>query len=247
MQGEKPSISIITVCYNAASDLERTIQSVHSQTYPYLQYIVVDGASTDHTPLVLKQYHNNIDTLISEPDHGIYDAMNKGMKYATGDYLCFMNAGDTFHSETTLADVFGQLPCGSMPGVIYGDTDLVDSTGTFIRKRRLTPPEVLTAKSFQKGMLVCHQSFYARRDLALPYDLSYRFSADIDWCIKVLKQSSHNHNTHMTLTDYLHIGTTTHNHKASLKERFKIMVKHYGILSTLIHHAFFALRTLWMQ
>ena len=241
MQGQKPTISIITVCYNAAKELEKTICSVKDQTYPHIQYIIVDGASKDATPRVLEHHGADIDIILSEPDRGIYDAMNKGIDLSTGDYLCFMNAGDVFHSPDTLQKVFDQVG-DDRPGVIFGDTDIVDEEGLFIRKRRLSPPEHLTVKSFRKGMLVCHQSFYARRDLVPHYDLTYRLSADVDWCIKILRRSSHNHNTHLTLTDYLSEGATTKNHRASLKERFAIMCKHYGLLSTLLWHICFVWR-----
>lgn len=246
MQGEKPTISVITVCYNAAKELEKTIASVRCQTYPHLQYIVVDGESTDATPQLLERQKADIDIILSEPDRGIYDAMNKGIDLATGDYLCFMNAGDVFHREDTLQKVFDQIG-SDRPGVIFGDTDIVDESGKFIRRRRLSPPEVLTAGSFRKGMLVCHQSFYARRDLAPHYDLSYRLSADVDWCIKILRRSTHNHNTHLTLTDYLSEGATTKHHRASLMERFAIMRKHYGLISTVWSHLYFVMRAIFVK
>lgn len=91
-------------------------------------------------------------------------------------------------------------------------------------------------------MLVCHQAFFAKRTLAEPYDLRYRFSADFDWCIRIMKKSKVLHNTHLTLIDYLEEGMTTRNHKASLHERFRIMAKHYGWLSTVAHHAWFVVR-----
>ncbi|MDO4771279.1 glycosyltransferase family 2 protein [Porphyromonas sp.] len=246
MQGNKPTISVITVCYNAAEDLEKTIRSVLSQTYPHIHYIVIDGASKDATPEVLSRYREKIDVILSEPDRGIYDAMNKGIVLATGDYVCFMNAGDLFHRDNTLAEAFAQVGA-PLPGVIYGDTDIVDADRRRLRRRRLSPPEVLTAGSFRRGMLVCHQSFYARRDLVPMYDFSYRFSADVDWCIKVLRRSSHNHNTHMVLTDYLSEGATTKNHRASLRERFAIMRKHYGLVSTLWWHFVFVWRALFLK
>ena len=120
----------------------------------------------------------------------------------------------------------------------------MDSEGHFLYKRRLSAPETLHWKSFKKGMLVCHQAFFARRELALeePYDLHYRFSADFDWCIRIMKKAKVLHNTHLTLIDYLSEGMTTRNHKASLKERFRIMVKHYGLVSTVLHHAWFVVR-----
>lgn len=102
--------------------------------------------------------------------------------------------------------------------------------------RRLSAPATLTWKSFKQGMLVCHQAFFARRDLVEPYDLRYRFSADFDWCIRIMKKADVLHNTHLTLIDYLNEGMTTRNHKASLKERFRIMSRHYGWASTVTHH-----------
>ena len=107
---------------------------------------------------------------------------------------------------------------------------------------RLQTPEILTWKSFKQGMLVCHQAFFAKRTLAEPFDLSYRFSADFDWCIRVMKKASTLHNTHITVIDYLDEGLTTQNHKASLKERFRIMAKHYGWVSTVAHHIWFVIR-----
>lgn len=100
-------------------------------------------------------------------------------------------------------------------------------------------------ESFKQGMLVCHQAFFARRDLVEPYDLRYRFSADFDWCIRIMKKADVLHNTHLTLIDYLNEGMTTRNHKASLKERFRIMSRHYGWASTVIHHLWFVLRLLY--
>ena len=108
--------------------------------------------------------------------------------------------------------------------------------------RRLSAPEVLSWKSFKQGMLVCHQAFFAKRDLVEPYDLNYRFSSDFDWCIRVMKKAHTLHNTHLTIIDYLEEGLTTQNHKASLRERFRIMTKHYGLVSTIIHHAWFVMR-----
>ena len=102
-------------------------------------------------------------------------------------------------------------------------------------------------ESFRKGMLVCHQAFFARRELVEPYDLHYRFSADFDWCIRIMKKSHNLHNTHLTLIDYLNEGMTTRNHKASLKERFHIMCKHYGYVSTVLHHIGFVFRLLYRK
>ena len=239
-----PKFSVITVCYNAEATIEDTIQSVISQTYHHVEYIIVDGASKDRTMDIVNRYREHIAIIVSERDKGLYDAMNKGIGLATGDYLCFLNAGDSFHEDDTLQQMVHSIHTPQLPDVLYGETELVDHKGHFLRMRRLSAPEVLTWKSFRQGMLVCHQAFFPRRDLVMPYDLRYRFSADFDWCIKIMKKSKVLHNTHLTLIDYLAEGMTTRNHKASLKERFSIMTRHYGWTSTLAFHLWFVLRLL---
>ena len=244
MNNPHPKFSIITVTYNAGKVLEDTIQSVVFQTYRNVEYIIVDGGSTDNTLDVVHKYQERISKVISEPDKGLYDAMNKGIRMATGDYLCFLNAGDELHENETLQKIVYTLKGKELPDVIYGETAIVDEEGHFLHMRRLSTPEHLHWKSFKEGMLVCHQAFFARRELSLanPYDLRYRFSADFDWCIRIMKQSKYLHNTHLTLIDYLNEGMTTQNHKASLKERFRIMTKHYGWISTILHHGWFVIR-----
>lgn len=239
-----PKFSIITVTYNAGAVLEDTIQSVITQTYRNVEYIIVDGGSKDHTLDIINRYREHIHTLVSEPDKGLYDAMNKGIRLATGDYLCFLNAGDELHEDDTLQLMVHSITGTELPDVLYGETAIVDEEGHFLRMRRLSAPENLNWKSFKDGMLVCHQAFFPRRELAEPYDLRYRFSADFDWCIRIMKKSHTLHNTHLTLIDYLNEGMTTRNHRASLHERFRIMCRHYGYLSTLARHAWFALHLL---
>lgn len=154
-----PKFSVITVTYNAEAVLEDTIQSVISQTYHHVEYIIVDGASKDQTLAIAERYRDHITRIVSEPDKGLYDAMNKGIGLATGDYLCFLNAGDSFHEDDTLQQMVHTLSGNELPDVMYGETALVDKEGHFRRMRRLSAPEVLTWKSFKQGMLVCHQAF----------------------------------------------------------------------------------------
>ena len=243
-----PKFSIITVTYNAGKVLEDTIQSVITQTYKNVEYIIVDGKSTDGTMDIVNRYREHIHTIVSEPDKGLYDAMNKGIDLATGDYLCFLNAGDELHEDDTLQLIVHSLSGEKeLPDVIYGETAIVDEEGHFLRMRRLSTPEHLTWKSFQHGMLVCHQAFMPRRDLAVKYNLKYRFSADFDWCIRIMKKSRVLHNTHLTIIDYLNEGMTTRNHKAPLKERFHIMCHHYGTASTIMRHMGFAVRMVYKK
>lgn len=238
-------LSVITVTYNAEDTLERTIRSVQSQSQSDIEHIIVDGNSQDGTVALIERYANERTNWVSEPDKGLYDAMNKAAEMATGDYLCFLNAGDTFHSDTTVEEMMRSIPQGSVPDIIYGQTAIVDGNGRFLHMRRLEAPKVLNWKSFKQGMLVCHQAFIVRRGLFEPYDLGYRFSSDFDWAVKLLKRAQVIHYTDMTLIDYLNEGLTTTNHKASLKERYKIMTKHYGQVSTALHHAWFVVRALF--
>ena len=244
-------ISIITVTYNAAATLERTLESVAVQSFEDKEHIIVDGASSDGTIEMIDAYRMRTKDYsvltISERDKGLYDAMNKGLEMAHGDFVVFLNAGDCLHDADVLKSLEARVESAeSEVGVIYGDTDLVDIDQKRIGPRRLSPPERLTWKSFRRGMLVCHQSFYARRELCPKYDLRYRFSADVDWCIRVMKAAEARGMSliyiNKVLTDYLDEGMTTKNHKASLLERFDVMKRHYGLATTIAMHVWFAVR-----
>lgn len=253
------SFAILTCTYNAEKELPRTLESVKTQTYAHINHYIIDGLSADNTVRLATEYaeqckangsHHNI-IIKSEKDGGLYDAMNKALNMAQGDYLVFLNAGDALADDTTIERMARRLEgrkTEELPGVLYGDTDIIDEHGDFLCKRRLQPPEHLTWRSFQMGMLVCHQAFYARTDIAkaMPYDLTYRLSADVDWCIRIMKATQEKglelHNTHLTLCKYLEGGMSVKNHRASLMERFRIMAKHYGLLRTLFVHFWFLIR-----
>ncbi len=240
----KPRFSVITITYNAKNTILPTIRSVIEQSYQEIEYIIIDGGSSDGTLDIIKRYEQHVDVLVSEPDKGIYDAMNKGLQRATGDYVWFMNAGDAFHSNFVLRDTARVIAVEkNAPDVVYGETALVDDKRNFLSMRRLRAPRELTWKSFKWGMLVCHQAFVVKRTIAPSYDLQYRFSSDYDWCIRILQKANGVINVGETLADYLSEGVTTKNRKASLKERFRIMCNYYGKPTVYILHLWFALRT----
>lgn len=257
--------SIITITYNAGDVVGRTLNSVLNQTYADIEHIIIDGASQDYTLDKENKYKEQSDEaanghdirIISEPDDGLYDAMNKGLRLATGDYLCFMNAGDAFATHATIeqiackVDEYARQNSGDgLPAVLYGDTYWTDNEGNVICRRPLSPPEKLTWRSFRRGMLVCHQAFYARVDVArsIKYNLRYRHSADVDWCIRVMKEAEKKNltllNLHAIVALYQREGQTTEFHRASLLERFDIMRRHYGLLVTVAMHLWFVIRTL---
>ncbi|OAV73457.1 PGL/p-HBAD biosynthesis glycosyltransferase [Bacteroidales bacterium Barb6] len=238
-----PIFSIITITYNAACCLEKTISSILNQSYPHIEYLIIDGNSTDGTVDIIKQYEAGISYWISEPDEGLYDAMNKGLRKATGDYVWFINAGDLIYSGDTVRQIVSLLAEGdSLPDIIYGDTLLIDEGGRSLGARRLRPPERLSWKSFRMGMLVSHQSFIVKRTIAPEFDLQYRYSSDIDWCIRCMKGAKSIFNTRMVLSRFLDGGLSTVRRKASLKERYHIMCKYYGTISTVVLHGWFAVR-----
>lgn len=241
MNDIQPTFSIITVTYNAEATIEVTMRSVQQQTYRNIEHLIIDGASKDNTLYIIERNKDAKTKVVSEPDKGLYDAMNKGIRLATGTYLCFLNAGDTFHENDTLEKMVQVAPSAD---ILYGQTAIVDAERHFLRMRHHTAPEVLTWKSFQQGMLVCHQAFFVKRTLADPYDLQYKYSSDFDWCIRMMKKADVICNTHLILIDYLDEGMTTRNHKASLLERLRIMAKHYGWCKALIMHLWFVIRLL---
>ena len=256
-------ISVVTITFNAERTLQRTLDSVRRQTYPHLEHLIIDGASKDGTVAIAERYRQQCpyDVVVqSEPDRGLYDAMNKGLQKATGDYVVFLNAGDTFYADDTVETVVqsaqnadSRSSAASLPAVIYGDTAITDAEGRFLHLRTHRPPEHLSWRSFRQGMLVCHQAFYARLDIArqIPYQLRYRHSADVDWCIRVMKEAERQGlplvNTHAVLANFEEGGNTTQNHRASLRERFQVMSSHYGYVQTVALHLWFVLRAVYRR
>lgn len=166
----KPIISIITVAYNAESTIENTILSVINQTYTNIEYIVIDGGSTDKTVEIIKRYSNRISYWISEPDKGIYDAMNKGIKLATGKWINFMNCGDTFYDKNVITNLLEKADKDS--DIIYGNTNLIYSFGNYLKIGKNT-----TTKDY---MPFCHQSSFNKTEILkkLMFNLEFKICAD---------------------------------------------------------------------
>lgn len=240
-----PSISIITVCFNAEKTIENTIKSVLSQSYKNIEYIIIDGASTDHTLSIIHKYQDKISCIISEKDNGLYNAMNKGRQKATGDYVLFLNADDALYSSDTIEEVFHSCDDAD---VIYGEAMIINEHGKEIGLRSVkTPhrvPEHLTWKNLRFGMVVSHQAFIIRRSLALPYNLQYRVCADIDWMIRCLKQCRTVCNSHEIICNFRAGGTSHKNQKLAWKERYKIFNQHYGIMNNILNHVLISFRYL---
>lgn len=177
-------ISVVTVVLNAAGSIEKCVASVLGQTYGNIEYVVIDGGSTDGTLDILARYRDRIDYLVSEPDRGLYHAMNKGIQAATGDFVYFLNSDDTFCDEKVVADVAAAIHQNPSVDLVYGD--VLMGSGDQLIKRPQVP--VLSRESLcRKGF--CHQSLFARRELLLRtggFSEEYRIVADGDWLARAL-------------------------------------------------------------
>lgn len=175
-------ITIITVSYNCADSLECTIKSVMNQSYLDKEYIIIDGASSDNTCNIIKKYENMVTKYISEPDYGIYDAMNKGIDLATGEWIIFMNSGDVFHDNYVIENVFSDDFDDNI-GIVYGDIELLFSNGLKVLKRMNHISEE------RIPMEICHQAVFTRTYILkeIKYDLSYKIIADRKSFIDIYK------------------------------------------------------------
>ena len=267
---ERMFVSIVTVTYNPGELLEPTMRSVAEQVGVQIDYVVVDGASKDGTVERLRSFGKRIEEIeadggqdernqltyrwVSEPDRGLYDAMNKGLAMASGDYVLFLNAGDTLAHPRVLADLWSERKGAA---VYYGQAMVVESMGgRELGLRKPLPPQDLNWRSLRFGMVVSHQAFVIKRELALPYDLQYRICADIDWMIRCLRAlgpgalgpevvSSKALGVHFAdrvLVHFLDGGLSSQRRKAAWKERFLIMSRHYGPLNNLLNHGWIVIR-----
>jgi glycosyltransferase involved in cell wall biosynthesis len=267
---ERMFVSIVTVTYNPGELLEPTMRSVAEQVGVQIDYVVVDGASKDGTVDRLRSFGKRIEEIeadggqdernqltyrwVSEPDRGLYDAMNKGLAMATGDYVLFLNAGDTLAHPRVLADLWSERKGAA---VYYGQAMVVESMGgRELGLRKPLPPQHLNWRSLRFGMVVSHQAFVIKRERALPYDLQYRICADIDWMIRCLRAlgpgalgpevvSSRALGVHFAdrvLVHFLDGGLSSQRRKAAWKERFLIMSRHYGPLNNLLNHGWIVIR-----
>ena len=234
IEEKKPLVTVITVVYNSERFIEKTIKSVINQSYPNIEYIVIDGGSTDNTPKIIKKYESYITRWISEPDNGLYDAMNKASKFATGNYLWYLNSGDEIYNENILDDIFSKLD--RQPDVIYGETEIINYKGQSLGMRRHSAPSKLNWRTLRFGMKVCHQSILVKRELIEEYNTTYEYSADFEWLIRVLKKANDIYNSALILSKFMEGGLTKKNLRPSLKERFKIMRAYYGLVPTFFNH-----------
>ncbi len=237
-----PKLSIITIVYNGEALIEGTILSVLCQSYANIEYIIIDGKSTDNTMKIVGKYSERIQKVISEPDKGLYDAMNKGLAIATGEYVWFMNCGDWIYDRDTVKQMFSDHNDES---VIYGYCMMVDDDRKEIGLRsEITPhklPKQLNWKDMARGMVVSHQSFVPKRNICPEY-IEDNICADIDWVIRILKKSNSVSFQNYPISAFLVGGVSKARHKESLRDRYKVLQVHYGWLPNLLNHGYIIIR-----
>lgn len=220
-------ISVITVCFNAAEAIEKTIQSVREQNYSDIEYIIVDGASTDGTTEIVKQLAADKDTIVvSEPDHGIYDAMNKGIHLATGDYLHFLNAGDTFYDSGVINKAALEI-ISTGADIVYGDIIYQHPDGK--TERRQYGDSCAKSVYYLTGDCINHQAMFARRSLfdAGDFDLSYKICADREWMIRQNKSGASFHAMHFLVCNFLVDGASLRQKDVYNDEARRCIRQHY--------------------
>jgi glycosyltransferase involved in cell wall biosynthesis len=228
-----PLISVITVCWNAAATIEKTLASIAGQTYTNVESVIVDGLSTDGTLDIVARYRNASTKFVSGKDGGIYDAMNKGIALATGDVLYFLNADDSFVDERVLADVaeafaedasrllvYGNVVyAGAPPGIVYG---------------RATPFESFDVEEFLRKPF-CHQAVFARRSLFESegnFDTRFRYVADYEWYIKIFKTRPEGmYALDRDIAHYFYMGRSMSDNASTRREKRVVWYRHLKSLA----------------
>lgn len=217
---ELVKISVVTVVYNCAATIEKTIQSVINQSYPNIEYIIIDGNSSDETLEIVRRYNKYIDKTVSELDYGIYDAMNKGIRQATGDYLIFMNSGDIFVSELICEKVAKKIK-ETESDIFYGDSIAIDE-----ESRIELIVKAKTLKSIYRGMVFSHQAVFTKLELLKqhPFDIRFQISADFEQYISFFLEGRKFKYYPHTISKTL-IGGISYSNINTLNEKIKILIK----------------------
>lgn len=223
---DKPLITIVTVVYNGAEFLEDTIKSVINQTYDNVEYIVVDGGSTDGTLDILKRYEHCIDYWISEKDKGIYDAMNKSLNLYTGTSINFLNAADVFYDENVLSVVSERFKDDAV-NVVYGGAEICQGA-----QRNLLMPKNFTIINllFWGTRVVCHQAIFVKRNSAPMYPTDLRLKGELEWYFRILKDSVTFSIIEAPLVRYLLGGVGDINYVLNTKEAIRVAFRCKGVL-----------------
>ena len=226
---KQPEITIVTVVFNGIKTIEKTILSVINQDYEKLEYIIIDGGSTDGTIDIIKKYADKIDYWISEPDKGLYFAMNKGLNLAEGKWINFMNSGDSFYTTTIVSEVFST---NYRSGVIYGDVmfSFDGRNSVYVKAQPL--------ENFWKGMQFVHQAAFVSTILMkeFPFDTKYKFIADYNSLYKIFLKGENFQYIELPICNFLAGGLSDNNPRSILECQKLIFGVHKGINVRLFYY-----------
>lgn len=229
-QEKKVLISIITVVFNGEKYLEETIQSVINQTYENIEYIIIDGGSMDGTVDVIKKYEDKIDYWISEKDNGIYDAMNKGILAASGAWINFMNAGDSFYNNEVLENVFFKNDLENID-LLYGNYAVKDENNLILIH--------VDVKDYsdKRNIPFCHQSLFVKSSLLKTnlFDLQFKIAADYDQYLRLKFKDVKILHLPLVISIYLDGGISSVSREKLIKEYYRITKKYFPLYATFIY------------
>jgi len=233
--------SIITVVYNAKEELKKTIKSIQNQTYKNFEHIIIDGASNDGTLEYIKSLEFGNTKYISEKDNGIYDAMNKGIDLANGEYLLFLNAGDKFNSDNVLDKIASKIDsCKEQPKIIYGGANVYAQNGKFLSSLK---PLDLNKRNLNRyaTRVVCHQSIFVYKDCIVKYSDRYRLKSELNWYYDLVKNIDRKYicKTEEIICDYYLGGTGDIHFWENYFERIKVVKEHNNLFTFITNIPFF--------
>ena len=246
-------ISIITITYNAEPVLEKTMLSVLNQTNTNFEYCIIDGNSKDNTVSIIQKMEQKIQEgafegitadqfkWISEPDRGLYDAMNKGIDLSTGDFVWFVNAGDKVYNSDTLQKIYDLIEIEKDCDFIYGQSVMIEQDHE-IGERHKIAPKVLRLNHFLNGLVICHQSVIVKKSIASHYNLNYSIASDYDWVIRAFQNSECQGYIDQYLSKFMVAGVSSQKRQLAWKERFIIMKEHFGVFKTVAAHVYIVLK-----
>jgi glycosyltransferase involved in cell wall biosynthesis len=216
---DRPFVSIITIVFNNAKTIEETILSILNQTYEHIEYIIIDGGSTDGTLEMIRKYSDRIAYWLSEPDKGIYDAMNKGAMLARGEWINFMNAGDTFYRADTIEKVFSENRENT--DLIYGNNEILYNDDLKVIRR------ALDIKHIWKGIIANHQSLFVKAALMRehPFDITYKIGSDFEFIYSAYMNDRTFQRVDDVISSTAHGGFSDLNVIANIKEQWTIAKK----------------------
>ena len=228
-----PMVNVITVSFNAKNDLEKTIKSVVKQDYLKINYIIIDGGSTDGTSEMIENYKDKIDHYVSERDEGIYDAMNKGLSYARDGFVNFLNAGDEFLSERSVSDLFCSLD--REYDLVYGTIVIGNVTPEKLKNPQKNKSFTKNNLLFFNSAVLCHQAMFIRKEIVPLYDTSYKIKGDLNWYFDIVEKNPNLRyfKSNLAITNYKGEGISEKKFFLDVYETSKLIIKRFGVISFL--------------